>query len=312
MNQSPQYFGRHLKGLLGKDSTLYTIMTARGCPHRCTYCSNSYFLDKFKGSGKALRFRSAEHVLRELENVRRNLPTINGIAFYDDDFLSRPLEDLKYLAAEYKKRIAMPFSCMVSPWSFNREKMKILIDAGLVHAQLGVQSGSERINKEVFNRNVSTDKIVEVINGLESLKGEGLRSYLIDLIVENPYETVDDQYSVLMFLRRIPRKVRKQVFTLIFYPKTELTKRAIADGFITEDEVMKGKLMGQRTKTSYGYYEFLVEFHKLTPSALFQVMTVHPVFAIFKNKLFNPCFYYLREFKQLLDRLIVKTVGPLE
>ena len=312
MKTSIQYFARYIQDLIGKDINLYTAMTSRGCPHRCTYCSNAYYLDKFKGKGKAWRYRSVEHVIQELELVKREFPCVNGITFIDDDLLARPLEDLKLLAVEYKKRIGLPFTAYLSPWSFNREKIAVLLDAGLIYLLLGVQSCSERVNKEVFNRNVSEDKLVEIINALEEFKKHGLKRYVIDIILDNPYETPKDKHAALMFLRRIPRNVKKQLYSLVFFPKTELTARPVRDGIISsEDESMKGRTWRHRRKDLYSAYEFLMEFHHLLPSPLFWIMSSRPVFGILKNRIFGKPFYGARVAKRWLDDKIVKTIGQI-
>jgi len=36
----------------------YNTMTGRGCPYSCTFCSNSFLNERFKGLGKILRRRT--------------------------------------------------------------------------------------------------------------------------------------------------------------------------------------------------------------------------------------------------------------
>ena len=59
------------------------------------------------------------------------------------------------LQEEYKKTIDLPFIVRVFPGVLDREKLFALRDAGLSMAVMGVQSGSDRINYDIFNRKVS-------------------------------------------------------------------------------------------------------------------------------------------------------------
>ncbi len=56
----------------------YQTMTGRGCPHACTYCGNSFYRDLYKRQ-RYVRYRSAENVIQELEQVKRDYPFINFI-----------------------------------------------------------------------------------------------------------------------------------------------------------------------------------------------------------------------------------------
>lgn len=66
----------------------YGIMAGRGCPYKCTYCSNSFMADAvYQKSWLKIRHRSVEHVMNELLRVREKLPNITRVNFYDEVFL---------------------------------------------------------------------------------------------------------------------------------------------------------------------------------------------------------------------------------
>lgn len=309
MRQSGQMFGAcHFQEILSEKAYMYTIMTSRGCPHRCSYCSNTYYLDVYKGKGRRVRWRTIQHVITELTEAIRQYPFINAINFYDDDFMARPRHDLSLFRDLYREKINLPFACMASPWSFQSDKLDILIDAGLVHLQMGIQSGSERINYEVYNRKVKNAKSVRHIQTLDAYRRKGLlRNYVIDMIFDNPYETPDDQFDTLQFFSQLPRYVRLQFFSLVFYPHTPLTERAIRDGLISEDEIANGKMMSKwlnLTIKNYTFYEFMIEFHKFIPHRLFRLLVKRPIFKLFRIPVFNGLFLMAHQFKNTLNRLV--------
>jgi radical SAM superfamily enzyme YgiQ (UPF0313 family) len=318
IKDSPQHFGHsHIQELFSEKIYMYVVMGSRGCPHRCTYCSNAYFLDIIKDKGKALRFKSVDGIIKELGAIKKMHPFLNAINIYDDDFFTRPLAEIERFSNEYKQKIALPFCCMVSPWSYDSKKMDLLLDAGLVHAQLGVQSGSERINYEIYNRRVSNERTAKVINELASYRACGrLKSYIIDIIMDNPYETTDDQYETLKFFAKLPQDVRIQSFSMVFYPKTVLTERAIKDGLITRDEVISGKLMGKDHNldaTHYTYYEFLMTFRRFIPLFMFKVLSKKSLFLLFKKPFFNRFFLFLHKNRKNNKVIMVwkRSIEPL-
>lgn len=56
-----------------------------------------------------------------------------------------------------------------------------------------------------------------------------------DIILDNPWETDDDLIETLMFLSKLPTPYRLSLFSLNFYPGTELYRKAKMDCIITDD-----------------------------------------------------------------------------
>lgn len=80
------------------------------------------------------------------------------MGFADDDFFIRTLKDLEDFAEKYKCRIGLPFGVAVSPNTFSKEKMEILLDAGLKAIQTGVESGSQRVLDEVITEEFGSQR----------------------------------------------------------------------------------------------------------------------------------------------------------
>jgi len=210
----------------------YSIMTSRGCPYSCHYCYNSYRRRQYKGKGKYLRKRSVEKVIEELVQAKKTLSSLVRINFWDDSFIARNMEDFILFQKLYKERVNLPFFALVEPMAFDYDKIKILRDSGLAALQLGIQTGSEQINREVYNRRVSNQRVVEVASQIRAL---GI-NVIYDVIFNNPYEEGTDVAQTVKLFLQFPRPVALQGFNLIFYPGTEITDRALKDGFISVKE----------------------------------------------------------------------------
>jgi hypothetical protein len=127
----------------------------------------------------------------------------------------------------------LPFKVSLHPNVITSEILTLLTGAGLVDLVVGIQSGSERIRKEVFDRPTSNKKMRRIF---AMIRNTGLVP-TYDLIVDNPYETEADRDESFKLLLNIPRPYNLRIFSLTHLPCTTLTQRALRDGIISEFEV---------------------------------------------------------------------------
>jgi radical SAM superfamily enzyme YgiQ (UPF0313 family) len=208
------------------------ILASRGCPYHCSYCCNSIFNSLYKGKGPTVRRRSVENVMDEILSLRNKFPDMKRIDFIDEVFAW----DKKWTATfteRYKKEIKVPFQCAQHPNMVDGEVLKLLSDAGLERVEIGVQSGSERIRREYFERPVTDETL---LNASKVLKEMGLVPFY-DFIVDNPFETDDDRKAGLDLLLRFPRPFHLHLFSLLYFPTTVITKRALDDNLIAQEQI---------------------------------------------------------------------------
>jgi radical SAM superfamily enzyme YgiQ (UPF0313 family) len=213
-----------------------SIMTSRGCPFSCAYCCNSCFT-KLYGRSK-VRKRSVNNVIDELKQEVSLHPDIIYVKIHDDNFFSYDIAWINEFARRYKREICKKFWCLSTPLHFSRDKVAVLKDAGFCFVHIGLQSGSERVNKEVFNRFVPNDKFIEAT---EIANEYGLVGYY-DVILDNPWEEEDDLVEAIETLLRIPKPYMLQLFSLSFYQGTEIFRRANDEGLLFEDSRSKNYL----------------------------------------------------------------------
>jgi len=133
------YPARHLIPLLeynrrvnGLHST--GIITARGCPHSCAFCSKVW--------GKKVRFRSAENILGEVDEcIERH--GVRAFSIRDDTFtLNR--KRLYEVLDGFKKRDIF-WRCLTRVDQVDREILTAMDDAGCVQIVYGLESGNQHI-----------------------------------------------------------------------------------------------------------------------------------------------------------------------
>ena len=209
--------------------TLY-YMASRGCPHDCSYCHNCRFHAMWGDS--PLRLIGVDRALDEIEYQILRFGCIEFVGFFDDDFFQRSPAQLERLAKEYKRRIGLPFGVMVSARTWRRDKMDMLVDAGLKVIEMGVQSGSQRVLDAVFNRPLSIAKTKEVARDIGTYVRRRGVQLLLDFIIDNPWETREDVHQTMRYILDVPPRTVLNVFLLTYFPGTPVYERAVAEGII--------------------------------------------------------------------------------
>jgi anaerobic magnesium-protoporphyrin IX monomethyl ester cyclase len=197
---------------------LYETMTARGCPFSCAYCYNDQLRRLYAGQ-RFVRRRSPGNVIEELVSAQREAP-IKFVNFQDDVFTFDRAWVAEF-ARSYKNRVGVPFWCYSHALHTDFGTFELLRDAGLRRVTIGIQSGSQRILKEVFNRPIPNRKILESARILERIGVE----YDFDIITNTPFETEQDCMDTLELLLSLPRvRFDFGLSKLSIYPKTEVER----------------------------------------------------------------------------------------
>jgi radical SAM superfamily enzyme YgiQ (UPF0313 family) len=204
--------------------TCHMMITTRGCPFNCGYCANTSLVKVY---GREVRKRSVESCIEELKKVKKD-PYILYINFQDDCFFVHNREWIKKFCDEYKKHINLPFMVRAIPTLLDRDKLFMLKDAGLSIVIMGVQTGSDRVNFEIYNRKVYFSTVMKAAK----LLAESKVAPYYEMIVDNPYETEEDEMESINSMAKLTRPYTISLAHLTFFPGTLLTDRALKDGKI--------------------------------------------------------------------------------
>lgn len=241
----PNMFVLHNEKILRMDDDLFKIysrysgtvcavMPTRGCPFNCTYCCNSAYKKLYKKY--PIRKRTVKSVIAECLEEKKQHPELTTISFQDDCFLANNKEWIHEFSLQYKEKVNIPFWLSTSPKHTTDEKMRMLKEAGLIRATIGLQSGSERINKEIYKRNITKESFIKATN---IANNHGI-SGCYDVILDNPYETEEDLLETLNTLLEIPKPYYLQLFSLCMYKGTEIYQKALDDNIDFTDPRIKG------------------------------------------------------------------------
>jgi radical SAM superfamily enzyme YgiQ (UPF0313 family) len=211
----------------------YTVMSSRGCPHHCAYCGNDVYLRLYAGE-KFLRRRSPDKIVEEIELIRKRFDFIGYVEFQDDSFFAASQGEIEQFSKLYKEKIGLPFWCYGSPRTITEGKVKALIDAGLNHVTMGIQSGSSRTQK-LYKRNIRKEVVMKTAKILNKYT-DSMTPPSYDIILDNPYESLEDNLETLRLLVDVPRPYELRKFSLVFFPGTSLYERAKQDRLITDEK----------------------------------------------------------------------------
>ncbi len=204
------------------------MTTQRGCPFPCTYCAARMYDQLYDGVGKYGRRRSLESVLTELETIRAAGP-LSYVIFLDDTFtINHPW--VFEFARVFPERIGVGFSLHARAETMNPKLITALAGAGCKHIVYGVESGSERIRRDVMKRPVTNDRLVDVF---ERTKDAGIMvtaNYMIGV----PGETPDDLQATIDLHHRL-QPLDFGYFIFYPFPGTQLFQVCRQRGYLPDD-----------------------------------------------------------------------------
>ena len=246
----------------------YRTTCSRGCPYSCAYCCNNA-LNKIYEGKLLIRQRPIKDIIEELKLAKRIIPDLKLIIIADDAFLAQSQERIDKFSEEYKKEINLPFEILTTPITCTFPKMKALSQAGMCSTGVGVQSGSLR-TRVLYNRHDTIDQVLavgEVVNQVVKETKKKIR-VRYDFIVDNPWEKEEDMENSLRLALKLKKPFDLALFSLTFYPGTELYNKAHQEGIIKDDlnqVYRKSQLVPSRsylnalfTLLSVGMSKFLV------------------------------------------------------
>ncbi len=201
----------------------FVVLGSRGCPHHCAYCSNQKIKKEFPWR-EPVRHYSVTYLIDHLKEASRVYPDIRSFWIDDDTFFAKPVDEIAEFAQRYREEIRKPFLILISPWTFNEEKTRFLIDAGMKRITMGIQSGSENINNNIYDRRLPNKRILEIVRSLNKYSKDIMPSY--DFIILNPFENENDLISTIKLIRSFPSPFFIFNNALAFYPGTKLYEQA--------------------------------------------------------------------------------------
>ena len=212
------------------------------------------------------------------------------ISFIDSTFNLDKKWLLKFLEC-YRKRIGIPFSVNLRANLVDEEIVKAFAETNCCHTvRVGIETGNEKLRREVLNKNISNNSIYNMAALLEKYKISLLAYIMFGL----PDETVADAFETIEMMQKIQPDI---IYAMVFlpFPGLNITKYAIKKGYITEKDLLK---LGER---KYHFYNSILQQSDINTvmniHKLHMVLTRFPFLSPFLKKLVrlkpNPIFNFI-------------------
>jgi radical SAM superfamily enzyme YgiQ (UPF0313 family) len=215
------------RDLLDEQHGVFHMLTGRGCPFPCTYCSAGSLGALYQGQEHSRR-RSVEGVIQELEAIHQQTP-INYVIFLDDTFTLSP-QWLEAFCGAYGRRVAAGFSIHARIETVTRAVLAQLAEAGCRHVVYGVESGSPRVRREIMRRTGDNQKIVDAFAWAREQGMMVTANYMIGL----PGETGEEIEQTLALNDELAPD-DFSCFVFHPYPGTQLFELCQERGYLPDD-----------------------------------------------------------------------------
>ncbi len=172
-----------------------SVITSRGCPIGCSFCSASIMF------GKSVMYRSAASVVDEMEMLVKELG-FGGIKIFDSTFTLKKAHVESICAELRRRRLAVPWECEVRVNTVTKDLLTTMRDAGCYYISFGVESGEDMLLKKM-HKNITTEQAVAVLRWTHDL---GIRTKVF-FTFGHIDETMEDAEQTFRFMERHRRLI---------------------------------------------------------------------------------------------------------
>jgi len=195
------------------------ILSSRGCPYDCIFCSQRQV------TGRSYRFFETKRVVEEIDLLINKYKQID-INFFDDNFIvnkerTKELCNLMYQNGFPQKAT---FTCQARGDAVDEEILEHLKKAGFTTIGFGLETSSERLMK-LINKGETVEQNIKAIKLAKKYGFNIMGSFIFGL----PTETHVERYQAYQLAKKLDLDfIRFNNATP--YPGTELYKMALLEG----------------------------------------------------------------------------------
>ncbi len=199
------------------------VIFTRGCPYRCTFCSNKVW----NRPGTGVRTRSAKNIADELEILRH---TYGVMEFFDDgDEFNHNIPKAIEICEEIKRRnLGMTWKCQLRSNNLPEELVRAMAEAGCWFVHLGIESASQRTLNGI-KKHITVEQGIAACNLLKRHGIKTLALFMLFNVWEEGeqlcFEGVKETMKTISFARKLLKSKTIQLISAsptLPYPGSEL------------------------------------------------------------------------------------------
>jgi anaerobic magnesium-protoporphyrin IX monomethyl ester cyclase len=191
------------------------ITSSRGCPYRCSYCSQRLM------TGTTYRYRSAQNIVEELD-ILVNKYKQKKIVFYDDNFClkQRRIHELCDLIVDrgLHKKVELSVQTRADNvlYQGGEDLVRHMSESGFVHMGFGLETGVQRL-ADLIRKDETVDCHLETARLCQKY-GMDVAFFMIFGLPTETHQDREESYQVVQSANVVSTKYNN----LIPYPGTPL------------------------------------------------------------------------------------------
>lgn len=177
---------------IGDKRNYLTMMTSRGCPFKCTFCA------AWTVHGRDMRYHSVSRVRSDLTDLVARYG-IKTLVLEDDHFLADKARAVEILGVARDLGLNCFFPNALALYALDRNVLGALKEVGVRQLTLAVESGSQRVLRELMRKPLKVEITQRVANDCREM---GIYTDC-NIIIGMPGETAADVEEGRRFLRTL-------------------------------------------------------------------------------------------------------------
>ncbi|WP_439476942.1 B12-binding domain-containing radical SAM protein [Brevundimonas sp.] len=219
-------------------------VSSQGCVYKCRFCYELTYKRKYSRI-------PVDALIADVTDLVKRF-NVGGVKFYDADWFIDLHRAAGFARALIDQKLGIRWAASINPNDIIKARrlepdlLPLIRDSGCSRLLMGVESGSDRVLRDVVEKEITREQILEVA---AQIADHGiLGSYTF--IVGFPGETAAEQaetYDLIEQLWKLTPTPETRVHVFAPYPGTPLFETALAQGFKAPERFEEW--------ASYDYYE---------------------------------------------------------
>lgn len=177
---------------IAKQRGNFPVMTSRGCPHRCCFCA------AYTVHGRKMRYYSINRIREDFRRLKERYGA-RTIIFQDDHLMADRQRVFEILSLLNEFQMTAFFPNSLALYALDRKVLEALENVGLNQLVLSVESGSDRVLREIIHKPLNLSIVKRVVEDCRAL---GIYTDA-NILIGFPGETKQDIEDARLFLKTI-------------------------------------------------------------------------------------------------------------